>query len=59
MAKFKIDVDIDCLDEDGSLDEQLMDSIKEAIINKVQTSVLRKIEETAADVARKQNWNMD
>ncbi|WP_286910700.1 hypothetical protein [Clostridium sp. UBA1652] len=51
MAKFKIDVEIDWLDEDGALDEQIKESMKDEIIAKIEKTVMSDIRDTAVDIA--------
>lgn len=52
MAKFKIDVEIDWLGEDGTLDDQIKESIKDEIIEKIGKTVMNDIRKTAASEAK-------
>jgi len=51
MAKFKIDVEIDWLGKDGTLDDQIKESIKEQIIAKIEKTVMSDIRDTAIEIA--------
>lgn len=51
MAKFKIDVEIDWLGEEGTLDEQLKESIKNQIIKKIEDTVMSDIRDVAVEIA--------
>lgn len=51
MAKFKIEVEIDWIREDGALDDELKESIKTSIINKIEKTVMDNIRDTAVEVA--------
>lgn len=53
MAKFKVEVEIDWLREDGTIDEQLQKSIEKSIIGKIEDTVMDRIEETAVNEAEK------
>jgi hypothetical protein len=48
--KFKIEVDIDYLGEDGSLDEQIQERIAQTIIEKVSKTSIGKIEGTVSKI---------
>ena len=51
MANFKVDVEIDWVGEDGTLDEQIKESIKNEIIEKIEKTVMNDIRETATSEA--------
>lgn len=51
MAKFKIDVEIDWLGEDGALDDEIKDSIKNQIVEKIEKTVMSDIRDTAIQAA--------
>lgn len=49
MAKFNITVEIDCIDEDGNLDERITEEIISGVCNKVSANVATKIEKEATE----------
>lgn len=51
MAKFKIDVEIDWIGEDGTLDDQIKENIKDSIIYKIEKTVMKDIRDTAVNIA--------
>lgn len=51
MAKFKIDVDIDWLDEDVSLDDELKQAISNKIVGNVKEEIMEEIKVMAAKKA--------
>lgn len=51
MAKFKIDVEIDWLGEDGTLDDEIKENIKNEIFEKIERTVMSDITDTAVNIA--------
>lgn len=51
MANFKIDVEIDWIGEDGTLDDQIKENIKNQIVDKIEKTVMNDIRDTAVEIA--------
>ena len=51
MAKFKVEVELEYLDEEATLDDQIKESIKQDIISKIKDTVMNDIQDTAVEIA--------
>lgn len=52
MAKFNIEVELDWIDEDCTLDEKLQESITNKIVSKIKGTVMDEIQDTAIEIAK-------
>ena len=52
MAKFNIEVELDWVDEDYTLDEELQDVITNKIVSKIKDTVMNEIQDTAIEIAK-------
>lgn len=51
MANFKIDVEIDWIGEDNTLEDQIKESIKNEVVKKIEKTVMKDIRDTAVGIA--------
>lgn len=52
MAKFNIEVELDWVDEDYTIDEELQDIIANKIVSKIKDTVMSEIQDTAIEIAK-------
>ncbi len=52
MAKFNIEVELDWLNEDYTLDEELQGIIANKIVSKIKDTVMNEIQDTAIEIAK-------